>query len=324
MFSVIVPIYNASKYLQECLDSILSQDFTDFELLLIDDGSTDNSGKICDEYAEGDARVKVFHQKNQGVSVARNVGLDHARGEWIIFVDADDWMLAGALTVLYKASIKQNVDIVMASAKVMDENGIRPLYSYTSVTSSDVLNMLGHSALWGYMFKTSIISEHHIRFVSGLAYSEDRLFCLNMAMHCKKISVTSDDVYVYRRNETSACASKDGVRKASHQFHAASEVHKLILQTTNSRTKVFLKKKEKQLLNMGYMTFVKNSSWRDYAEYETEYMKYFDGRFGLLLNTLKAIVTHIRRSLLPFNDNPLTGRIGLKRKVQLHFNKENK
>lgn len=89
--SVIVPVYNTEKYLHRCIDSILAQTFTDFELLLIDDGSKDNSGTICDEYAAKDSRVRVFHKENGGVSSARNLGLDNAKGEWISFVDSDDY-----------------------------------------------------------------------------------------------------------------------------------------------------------------------------------------------------------------------------------------
>ena len=92
MISIIVPIYNREKYLSECIDSILVQSYSDFEVLLIDDGSTDRSGEICDEYAQKDARIRVFHKENGGVSSARNVGLDNATGEWIAFVDSDDWV----------------------------------------------------------------------------------------------------------------------------------------------------------------------------------------------------------------------------------------
>ena len=90
--SVIVPVYKAEKYLHRCVDSILAQSYTDFELLLIDDGSPDNSGAICDEYAIKDSRVRVFHKQNGGASSARNKGLDHANGEWVSFVDSDDWI----------------------------------------------------------------------------------------------------------------------------------------------------------------------------------------------------------------------------------------
>ena len=98
MISVIVPVYNAEKYLQRCVDSILKQSFTDFEVLLIDDGSHDRSGELCDEYGEKDNRVRVFHKENGGVSSARNVGLDNASGEYISFVDADDYLETNAMS----------------------------------------------------------------------------------------------------------------------------------------------------------------------------------------------------------------------------------
>ena len=92
IISVIVPVYNVEQYLPRCIDSILAQTFTDFELLLIDDGSKDKSGAICDAYARKDPRIRVFHKPNGGVSSARNMGLDNAKGEWIAFVDSDDWV----------------------------------------------------------------------------------------------------------------------------------------------------------------------------------------------------------------------------------------
>ena len=104
--SVIVPAYNTEKYLRRCIDSILAQTFTDFELLLIDDGSTDQSGEICDEYADKDVRIKVFHKANGGVSSARNVGLDNALGEYICFCDADDWVDNDYFEQMRKKSIK--------------------------------------------------------------------------------------------------------------------------------------------------------------------------------------------------------------------------
>ena len=110
--SVIVPVYNTEKYLHRCIDSILDQTFTDFELLLIDDGSTDSSGTICDEYAAKDSRVRVFHKENGGVSSARNMGLDNAYGEWITFVDSDDYLIdQSGLTLLARTNIEADLII---------------------------------------------------------------------------------------------------------------------------------------------------------------------------------------------------------------------
>ena len=119
--SIIVPVYNTKDYLHRCVDSILAQTFTDFELLLIDDGSTDSSGIICDNYSQIDSRVRVFHKKNGGVSSARNIGLDNANGEWITFVDSDDWVAAAYIEKLYEKT--DHVDLLMSYAKCYNQQG---------------------------------------------------------------------------------------------------------------------------------------------------------------------------------------------------------
>lgn len=112
MISVIVPVYNVEPYLRKCLDSIVGQTFRDLEILVIDDGSTDGSGKICDEYAEKDERVRVFHTENRGLSAARNLGLDNASGEWIGFVDSDDWIESDMYEVLLDKALETGADVV--------------------------------------------------------------------------------------------------------------------------------------------------------------------------------------------------------------------
>ena len=106
--SIIVPVYNVEKYLKRCIDSILNQSFTDFELILVDDGSTDNSGEIIDEYAIKDERIKVIHKENGGLSSARNVGIEYSKGNYIAFVDSDDYINKNMYKILYKNAIKYN------------------------------------------------------------------------------------------------------------------------------------------------------------------------------------------------------------------------
>lgn len=113
MISVIVPIYNSEPYIHQCIDSIISQEYRDLEIILIDDGSSDNCGKICDEYAKVDKRIRVFHTENQGLSAARNLGLKEARGEYIGYVDSDDWIEPDMYNILYKAIIEYSADISM-------------------------------------------------------------------------------------------------------------------------------------------------------------------------------------------------------------------
>lgn len=118
--SIIVPVYKAEPYIRKCIDSILSQTFTNFELLLIDDGSPDNCGKICDEYAELDTRVHVFHKENGGVSAARNLGLDHAKGDYVCFIDSDDWIDPDMLETLIGWEQKKQTDLLFFGLKYVE------------------------------------------------------------------------------------------------------------------------------------------------------------------------------------------------------------
>ena len=115
MISVIVPIYQTERYLPRCIDSILAQSFRDFELLLIDDGSKDNSGAICDWYARQDSRVRVFHKENGGISDTRNFGLDHAKGDYIAFVDSDDYIGHDYLKILMEMAVENDADMTIIS-----------------------------------------------------------------------------------------------------------------------------------------------------------------------------------------------------------------
>lgn len=117
LISVIVPVYNAEKYISKCIDSILSQTFKDFELILINDGSTDNSDLICGKYASIDNRVKVFHKQNGGAGSARNLGVQKAVGDWIMFVDADDWIEPECLDICSKY-ISRNIDLIVFSCNL--------------------------------------------------------------------------------------------------------------------------------------------------------------------------------------------------------------
>ena len=120
--SIIIPIYNTAAWIPACIESIINQSFSDFEILLIDDGSTDGSGVICDMYTKTDSRIRVFHKKNGGVSSARNYGLDKATGEWIYFVDSDDELLPDCLRIM-TGYIRDDIDIVLAGYEKYDEQG---------------------------------------------------------------------------------------------------------------------------------------------------------------------------------------------------------
>lgn len=207
--TIIVPVYNVEQSLSRCIDSILTQTFVDFELLLINDGSKDNSGKICDDYSHKDNRIKVFHKENNGVSSARNLGLKHAKGTYIAFIDSDDWVKDSYLDELYKAST-DNSDLVVGSYTQFDENGNYYIREYTSRTynlskSVDIKQIEQSSTIsiclffhpWRKLFKTNIIREHNILFDESIFISEDTIFIMKYVCYCENIRIISNTSYMY-------------------------------------------------------------------------------------------------------------------------------
>ncbi len=181
--SIIVPVYKVEQYLPRCIDSILAQTFTDFELILVDDGSPDNCGKICDEYAEKDARIRVIHQANAGVSAARNAGLNIAIGTYIMFCDSDDYVATEWCASLYEA-ISQN-DVAMAVCgyhTVVNEKILNNLKSYCGkekIQLRDLFEISFNGAPWNKIYINSQIKKFHITFPSNVSFGEDARFIYN-------------------------------------------------------------------------------------------------------------------------------------------------
>ncbi len=198
--SIIVPVYNAEKTLHRCIDSILTQTFTDFELLLINDGSTDHSGEICDEYAARDSRIKVFHKENGGVSSARNVGLDNIKGEWVTFCDSDDYVKGGWLSIFVEQFSKK-CDLIIQGFIV--NKGIEAecygfnAFGSLSNTIMPLLSNLMPGALWNKCFRNKIIKEKKLRFREDIWFKEDEEYLLRYLTNAKSIVSTSIPGYFY-------------------------------------------------------------------------------------------------------------------------------
>lgn len=178
--SVICPIYKAEKYLNRCLQSIQKQSFTDFEVIMVDDGSPDSSGEICDLYSDQDSRFKSFHIKNHGVSYARQYGVDHATGEYVIHADPDDWMEKEHLEMLYDEAVRKDADVVFSDfwVDVKGSSNYRSESTLSSVKSnneliSKLINFEVFGALWNKLIKRSIIKSYHIKFPDGAVLWED-------------------------------------------------------------------------------------------------------------------------------------------------------
>lgn len=206
--SIIVPVYKAEKYINRCIDSILAQTFTDWELLLVDDGSPDRSGKICDEYAIKDKRIRVFHKENGGVSSARNLGIDKMQGKYVTFVDADDWIDVETLEVCINKINEGQLDVLQYSwMRVNDEGQVL----MKKVIKSDVLGLKDFAdnanfnvCVWGSLIKTNIIRERQICFNTKLKLAEDQIFILTALLYAQRIQSISNTFYNYYYNTESA------------------------------------------------------------------------------------------------------------------------
>lgn len=218
--SIIIPVYNAEKYIKKCIDSILNQTLADFEVILIDDGSTDSSREICDEYAEIDTRIKVVHCENNGAGKARNIGLDNARGEFIFFVDSDDWLEKNALESHlrymdnYDMSIgcskncyfnnetikSSSIDYYYPAGKYKNKEDVRNMYVDIAV------NGVSH-APHNKMYKKNIIDKFSIRFPDYKKY-EDLTFNNQYIDKINSLVIIEETVYNYRVNSAEGVALK--------------------------------------------------------------------------------------------------------------------
>ena len=259
MISIIVPIYNTEKYLDRCIQSILAQTYTDFELLLIDDGSTDSSGVICDRYAELDSRVRVFHKENGGVSSARNLGLDNAIGEWITFVDSDDFVYQDWLAN-YDISNSINPDLICQGVECsikLSSSDRNEKYSFNfGGLIKDGLLLLHEYHILGYvfikLFKKNIIDAYRIRFDEQLKFKEDELFVLSYMTHCETmLSFKKIGYYYYVPDWGGKYEDKYTYDQARTQYVICKNIfneeqNSVILESLNNLTESFycsLKKK---------------------------------------------------------------------------------
>lgn len=209
--SVIVPVYKAEKYLHRCVDSILAQTFQDFEVLLIDDGSPDRSGEICDEYAKRNNRVRVIHKENKGPMVAREIGVQLSGGEYIMFVDSDDWIPMNAVENMFQALNDCNVDIVVGDMVRITDDGVIEKRFYNSLNYGNnapaiiksLFNEEIQHVLCGKLFRKELLLYPYI-INENMINSEDALLFYQMIEHVNKMVCTGEVVYFYRRTPNSS------------------------------------------------------------------------------------------------------------------------
>lgn len=222
MITIAVAVWNVEKYLKTCVDSLLDQDSDDYEILLIDDGSTDSSSRICDDYAKTTDKIRVIHQKRQGLAGVRNVSIENAKGDWICFVDGDD-AVSSKLVSEFEKAIKQDVDIIFCGYKEVADNNfivksmdkdiectkiafdiprIRELCLFTY--DSEICNSFRASTSWAKIYKLNFIKKHNLRFDLRGVYSQDVIFNLLAYKDCQRVLFVNRKLYFYRVNMSAA------------------------------------------------------------------------------------------------------------------------
>ncbi len=249
LISIIIPVYNAEYWLEECLNSVINQTYANLEIILVDDGSSDNSGRICDEYATKDKRIKVIHTENRGVSSARNTGLDLAQGDYVSFIDSDDFVDKDYIFAMHQKSIETNAGLVfchyskfvegktipidekipeLINVNIKDDNFLYFIHRFFNFNQS----IFGGT--WRVLFKENIL--HTIKFVPDIKVSEDLLFLLHVILKAKRIASVKEHLYFYRQTNHSV-TSKYKKNFLSSQLSLYRELKKIFDAFDNVQSK---------------------------------------------------------------------------------------
>lgn len=228
MISVIIPVYNVEQYLHECVDSVLNQTYQNFEIILVDDGSKDSSSQICDDYESADGRICCIHKENGGASTARNVGLDVAQGEYVFFLDSDDWLVQTALEKLITPLEDSEIDFAFCEAYAVDEatgEVSKKNYAYhrdygVGNAAQFLEEMLQqkefHVAVWRILYRRAFLNNFGMRFVEKIMY-EDCIFAYQIYRQAEKAAHIHECLYHRRYRKNSVMTSK----KTAHNFVSA-------------------------------------------------------------------------------------------------------
>ena len=270
--SVIIPVYKCEEYIEACVNSILNQTFTNFEIILVDDGSPDNSGKLCDQLAEKNNKIVVLHQKNQGQAAARNNGVKIARGEWLHFVDSDDLIHPQMLERLYNAVIENNVNLAMCSA-VQDEKLPDDFYAEKKVefknlemNENNFLHLYSHLyyywVVWGKLIHKSIYEKHPL--TEGRIYEDNAIVC-KWLYEAKKVALTNEQLYFYRINTKSTINSDFSLKKMDSLW-AIEEQIKFYENTNFNKLKKELYRHYAVSCAKMYYRLLENKDWTEEAK----------------------------------------------------------
>lgn len=231
LVSIIIPVYNVEKYLNKCIDSVLNQTYKDLEVILVDDGSTDSSPEICDDYGQKDSRVKVIHKENGGQGEARNFGLDIAKGEYVLFVDSDDYIAKNTVELTLQRAEKYNADMVIFDYVMVDERGniiYRDSINFPKETKiipkTDKYAITANPSPVMQLYRKSIFDDKELRFVSKVIYEDLRLMPKLFASCSVIVYADCEPLYYYLKRDNSTIRNGNIEKTKSHRIAAMEDV----------------------------------------------------------------------------------------------------
>lgn len=267
LVSIVVPIYNLEKFLDKNIKSLINQRYKNIEIILVDDGSPDNSAKICDEYAKKDKRIKVIHKVNEGVSKARNTGIDNSIGDYICFVDGDDFLANDFIEYMLDLINKTNSDFALSKncfkyniSKEMnqiDEDDIE-IYSPADATAL-LISQRVEVGCWNKIYSKKLLDKYNIRFNDKQFYGEGLLFITTVAQHSKCVGVGNRKVYYYRKDNINSATTKYNSDKFSNGLNSLKIIE---------RNLIIKDKSIEEQLNIHYCMFLKNAIYDTYLHNE--------------------------------------------------------
>lgn len=275
--SIIIPVYNVDEYLPECLDSVINQTLKDIEIICINDGSTDNSPAILNSYAQKDNRIVTINKENEGVSKARNYGLNAAQGEYIMFLDADDYYTLDACEKAYNAVKLNNTDIGVFGFAKLNNNKIETSWHSKEITKIckenykiDLYSFQG--MIWHKIFRKSFLDEYNIRFLTDLKTGEDSVFAYTTFFNNASFTFIDGDFYIYRlnRNNSATVQNLDGVKTNLESLTAISNINHFKNLPQDKQFRII------NSWNLGTLNIIKNKTRKQQKKMHSDIKNYIN------------------------------------------------
>lgn len=289
--SIIVPIYNVEKYIKKCLDSIINQTLKDIEIIIVNDGTKDNSAIICEEYAKIDNRIKIIHKENGGLGNARNVGMTYAKGEYIGFVDSDDWVDSDYFEKLYNKAINEQADVCIGSIKVFKNNS----FKIKSQPNNIETLFATQGFAWLKIYKRDFVEHYHMQFTEKLYY-EDMFFAMMVYLYMNKCATVNDAYYYYRQQEQSIVHTCINSNKLFDIFKIFSILIEELDTNKNERYAIYKNVIEVHLIKVlaGFIYKIDNNNRRKFLAQSEDIIK----KINLKNNTYATLEIKLYRNMI--------------------------